>query len=59
MSLGKTAVAFKSRIVHCPWELEGTSENTIQEELRKEREEAGGSQSGLLSHIFTFVVDDM
>ena len=25
MSLGKTAVAFKSRIVHCPWELEGTS----------------------------------
>ena len=24
MSLGKTAVAFKSRIVHCPWELEGT-----------------------------------
>ncbi len=28
MSLGKTAVAFKSRIVHCPWELEGTSDST-------------------------------
>ena len=29
MSLGKTSVAFKSRIVHCPWELEGTSNPAV------------------------------
>ena len=59
MSLGKTAVAFKSRIVHCPWELEGTSSSRVVSQSIYDTDRAAPGREGgrTDSTVFLFQVD--